>query len=74
MNGRELAGRLQRLRLGPGVLYVPGYAGEAIARQGILDSAVHYLQKPFTMGSLLRKVREVLDSPAPHSGRRPARP
>jgi hypothetical protein len=37
-----------------------GYTADAIARQGMLESGMHFLAKPFTRDELARKVREVL--------------
>ena len=61
MNGDELAVRLGQIRPEMKVLYISGYTDDAIAHHGILDSAIAFLQKPFTTKNLLRKVREVLD-------------
>ena len=61
MNGRELARHLASLRPEVRVLYMSGYADEAIARHGVLDPGTAFLQKPFTPDGLARKVREVLD-------------
>jgi len=38
-----------------------GYTDDAIVRHGVLEKGVNYIQKPFTMEGLARKVREVLD-------------
>jgi hypothetical protein len=38
-----------------------GYADNAIAQHGVLGEGVNYIQKPFTVDGLARKVREVLD-------------
>jgi signal transduction histidine kinase/CheY-like chemotaxis protein len=61
MSGRELAEVLRQRDPGLKVLFVSGYANEAIVRHGLLTGSVHFLQKPFTPVSLARKVREVLD-------------
>ena len=64
MSGRVLAGHLATVRPKAKVLYMSGYMGDAIARHGMLEAGVAYLQKPFTIESLTQKVREVLDRPA----------
>jgi PAS domain S-box-containing protein len=62
MNGRALADRLLALRPGIKVLFMSGYPAAAVAPHGTLDPGTQLLQKPFTPGSLARKVREVLDT------------
>jgi len=39
-----------------------GYTDDSIARHGVLDSKVAYIQKPFTHESLALRVREVLNA------------
>ncbi len=68
MGGRELADRLTALRRETRVLYVSGYTDDAILHQGISQTGVAFLEKPFTAGGLAQKVREVLDA-APAAGR-----
>jgi two-component SAPR family response regulator len=43
------------------VLYMSGYTDNAITHHGVLEKGLNYIQKPFTVDSLIRKVREVLD-------------
>ncbi len=47
------------------VLYMSGYTDEAILRHGVVQDQVAFVRKPFTVVSLTRMVREVLDSPRP---------
>jgi len=61
MSGRELVHRLAEQRPQTRVLYMSGYADEAIERHGVLDPGTAFIQKPFTPAGLARKVREVLD-------------
>jgi DNA-binding NtrC family response regulator len=61
MSGRELAERLSSIRPGIKVLYMSGYTDNTIAHHGILDKGMNFIQKPFTVDGLARKVREVLD-------------
>ncbi|MBI4270721.1 MAG: GAF domain-containing protein [Candidatus Rokubacteria bacterium] len=60
MSGRDLADRLLSGRPGMKVLYMSGYADDAIVHHGVLDADTELLQKPFTPDSLTRKVREIL--------------
>jgi DNA-binding NtrC family response regulator len=62
MNGKELKERIEAVRPGIKTLFMSGYTADAIARRGILEKGVDFLQKPFTLMSLARKVRQVLDS------------
>jgi len=42
------------------VLYMSGYADDAILKHGMMVEGVPFLQKPFTPAELTRKVREAL--------------
>jgi len=61
MSGRELAEMLAPQHPGLRILYMSGYTDNAIVNHGVLDEGVNYIQKPFTLDALARKVREVLD-------------
>jgi two-component system cell cycle sensor histidine kinase/response regulator CckA len=60
MNGRELFQQLVVDRHDLKVLYMSGYTDDVIAYHGTLDEGATFLQKPFTIRSLLQKVRAVL--------------
>ena len=61
MSGSELAKLLKPLYPEIKILYMSGYTDDAIVRHGVLQKGVNYIQKPFTMERLARKVREVLN-------------
>jgi hypothetical protein len=55
------------LRPGLKVLYMSGYTDDVIVDQGVLTQGNVLVQKPFTKRTLLRKVRETLDSQVANS-------
>jgi YesN/AraC family two-component response regulator len=61
MNGRQLADQLKHLHPKMKVLYMSGYTDNAVFHHGVLEERVNYIQKPFTIDGLLKKMREVLD-------------
>jgi CheY-like chemotaxis protein len=62
MSGRALAERMAEIRPKIKVLYTSGYTADAIARHGVLEPGVWFLQKPYSREALGAKLREVLDS------------
>lgn len=44
------------------VLFMSGYTHDAVVRHGMAEGNMGFLEKPFNSQSLLRKVREVLDT------------
>ena len=67
MHGCELAERLRTAHPGTRVLFMSGYDDDAIALRGVLAPGTAFLEKPFTVEHLARRVREVLDEPGAHS-------
>ncbi|MCC6387266.1 MAG: PAS domain S-box protein [Dehalococcoidia bacterium] len=61
-DGRELVERIRARQPGLNVIYSSGYAGDVVARHGELPSNVAFLQKPYTIDILLRRIRETLDT------------
>jgi two-component system cell cycle sensor histidine kinase/response regulator CckA len=62
INGRELADRVRSEMPEIKVLFMSGYAGDALGRRGVLEDGLAFLPKPFTPATLLHKVRNVLTS------------
>jgi two-component system cell cycle sensor histidine kinase/response regulator CckA len=67
MSGRELRQRVTMLSPQTRVIFTSGYTDDAVVRHGVFQAESDFLQKPFTVHGLLRKVREVLDR-APAAG------
>jgi two-component system cell cycle sensor histidine kinase/response regulator CckA len=61
MSGPELAKRLGGVRPEMKVLCMSGYTDDAAVRHGVIEAHFAYIQKPLTVDSLTRKVREVLE-------------
>ena len=62
--GSEVAARITALRPSIKVLYISGYPGDAIVKQGVPEQA--FVQKPFSVNALARRVRALLDGePSP---------
>ena len=60
LGGRELAQKLLALQPEMCVLYMSGYADDAIVHHGVLDEGTNFLAKPFSPNALGSKVRAVL--------------
>ena len=59
--GRELAEDLCKAFPRLKVLFISGYTTDFIVRNAILESGAAFVQKPFSMQFLAKKIREVLD-------------
>jgi FixJ family two-component response regulator len=60
MSGRELAQILGDLRPEMKIIYMSGYTDDAALRYGIHELRTAFLQKPFGLAALARKVRDTL--------------
>lgn len=61
MHGDEVAVHVKEHRPGIKVIYASGYTGDAISDHTALQQSQAFIQKPFTLATFARKVREVLD-------------
>jgi len=61
-SGRELAERIRDARQDLRVLYISGYTDDDAVRSGAIPPGSKFLQKPFTLGALVGKVKESLAS------------
>jgi DNA-binding response OmpR family regulator len=64
MTGAEVAVRAREIRPDLRVLFITGYARNAIIHHGRLDKGVELITKPFTYADLAAKVRDVIDRQA----------
>ena len=62
MNGRELATQVRLLHPAIRCLFMSGYTADVIAKHGVLEDGVHFIQKPFSVNALALKVRACLDA------------
>jgi len=63
MQGRELAQKVSVLQPAARVLFMSGYTQGLLSHQGVLESGVHLIEKPFTDTTLLAKLHEILSAP-----------
>jgi len=60
MNGRMLAKKLQSIYPHVKCLFMSGYTADVVARHGVLDEGINFIQKPFSAQDLANKLVEVL--------------
>ena len=60
MSGAQLAVELTCQRPEMKVLFVSGYAEKTVLRHGHIDVGARFLQKPFSLKALSRKIRQIL--------------
>ena len=61
MNGKELSMIVKKKDPMTKVLYTSGYTDNHIVNSGELEEGVNFLNKPYSVISLAKKIREILD-------------
>jgi PAS domain S-box-containing protein len=64
MNGRQLADAARILRADLKVLFITGYAENAVFSHGHLDRGMHVLTKPFAIDVLASRIRQLIEGTA----------
>ncbi len=62
MNGRQVADAARTLRTGLKVLFITGYAENAVLSHGHLAPGMHVMTKPFEMDALAKRVKTLIES------------
>jgi PAS domain S-box-containing protein len=62
MNGRQVADAARTIRSDLKVLFITGYAENAVLNHGHLDPGTHVLTKPFGMEALATRIRELIEA------------
>jgi CheY-like chemotaxis protein len=60
MNGRQVADAGRAVRCGLKVLFITGYAENAVVGNGHLDPGMQVLTKPFAMEALASRIKELI--------------
>ena len=60
VSGRALAEQIREARQDLKILYISGYTDDDAVRTGAIPPGSKFLQKPFTLGALVGKVKEAL--------------
>jgi CheY-like chemotaxis protein len=61
MNGRQVADAARVVRPGLKVLFITGYAENAVVGNGHLDKGMEVLTKPFEMSTLANRIRDLIE-------------
>jgi PAS domain S-box-containing protein len=61
LNGRQVADAARVLRPELKVLFITGYAENAVLSHGHLDPGMHVVTKPFAIDALAARIRELID-------------
>jgi CheY-like chemotaxis protein len=62
MNGQEFVSILHTFLPDIKVLYVSGYTFEYLSKDGEIEESINFLQKPYTIQNILKKIRGALDN------------
>ncbi|MBN1936315.1 MAG: response regulator [Anaerolineae bacterium] len=62
MSGRQLAEQIKALYPRIKVLFMSGYTNDTVVQHGLLTAEIEFLPKPFSLNTLVSKVREVLNA------------
>ena len=60
MNGRQMANAARAARPGLRVLFITGYAENAVLSHGHLEPGMHVMTKPFAMEALASRIKELI--------------
>ncbi|WP_120010617.1 PAS domain-containing protein [Teichococcus vastitatis] len=64
MNGRQMADAARQWRPGLQVLFITGYAENAVVGNGHLGPGMHVMTKPFALEALASRIRELTTAPS----------
>jgi nitrogen-specific signal transduction histidine kinase/CheY-like chemotaxis protein len=62
LNGPDLAQELIRRNPNALVLFMSGYTDDAVVCHGVLEGKVNFMQKPFPLQALARRIRQLLNA------------
>lgn len=60
--GKEVYDAIRKMKPGIKALFMSGYSGDVVRKDGISDKGTDFISKPISPSELLKKIREVLDA------------
>ncbi|MFC3124182.1 PAS domain-containing protein [Pseudoroseomonas globiformis] len=73
MNGRQMADAARAFRPDLKVLFITGYAENAVVGNGQLEPGMHVMTKPFALEALASRIRELISGPPVQTAAKGAR-